>query len=145
MNMPTPEIPRLPLSAKTGCTQVLRPGPTCTIDCRAVRPETHRTEINEASGRVRHLKLSALQSSLGARLMCSAPETRRPSHASVLKMTTTWCARLALLALVVLLAAALSFAGGKKHKLSPDLDALKGTNTVPTVDATFLCTHWPTD
>src|SRR6266480_2660373 len=145
MNMPTPEIPRLPLSAKTGCTLVLGPGPTCTIDCRAVRPETHSTENNEASGRIRHLKLSALQSRLGARFMSSTPETRRPSHDSVLKMTTTWGARLALLALVALLAAALSFADGKKHKLSKDLDALRGSNSGPTVDVIIQFNHAPTD
>src|SRR6266513_1273586 len=145
MNMPTPEIPRLPLSAKTGCTLVLGPGPTCTIDCCAVRPETHSTENNEASGRIRHLKLSALQSRLGARLMSSTPETRPPSHDSVLKMTTTWGARLALLALVALLAAALSFADGKKHKLSKDLDALRGSNNCPTVDVIIQFNHAPTD
>src|SRR6266567_7839617 len=145
MNMPTPEIPRLPLSAKTGCTVVLRPGPTCTIDYRAVRPETHSTENNEASGRIRHLKLSALQSNLGARLMSTTPETRRPSHDSVLKMTTTWGARLALLALVALLAAALTFAEGKKHKVSQDLDALKGSNSGATVDVIIQFNQTPTD
>ena len=62
--------------------------------------------------------------------MSATPETRRP----VLETTTTWGARLALLALVALLAAALSLADGKKHKLSKDLDALKGSNSGPTVD-----------
>ncbi len=58
-------------------------------------------------------------------MISATPETKRPS---VLETTTTWGARLALLALVTLLAAALSLADGKKHKLSKDLDALKGSN-----------------
>src|SRR5436190_14343663 len=77
--------------------------------------------------------------------MSTTPETRRPSHDSVLKMTTTWGARLALLGLVALLAAALSFAEGKKHKVSKDLDALKGSNSGPTVDVIIQFNHAPTD
>src|SRR5713226_5166809 len=64
--------------------------------------------------------------------MFATLETRGPSNDSVLKMTTTWGRRIALLALITLLAAGLSFADGKKHKLSKDLDALKGGHyTVP--------------
>src|SRR5436190_7689514 len=77
--------------------------------------------------------------------MSTTPETRRPSHDSVLKMTTTWGARLALLGLVALLAAALSFAEGKKHKVSKDLDALKGSNSGPTVDVIIQFNQAPTD
>jgi len=73
--------------------------------------------------------------------MSATPETRRP----VLETTTTWGARLALLALVALLAAALSLADGKKHKLSKDLDALKGSNSGPTVDVIIQFNQAPTD
>ncbi|OLD81854.1 MAG: hypothetical protein AUF67_06390 [Acidobacteria bacterium 13_1_20CM_58_21] len=49
------------------------------------------------------------------------------------------------MALVVLLAAALSFAGGKKHKLSKDLDGLKGSNSGSRVDVIIQFNHAPTD
>src|SRR5437879_5441109 len=73
--------------------------------------------------------------------MSATPETRRP----VLETTTTWGARLALLALVALLAAALSLADGKKHKMSKDLDAMKGSNSGPTVDVIMQFNQAPTD
>src|SRR5438309_728038 len=73
--------------------------------------------------------------------MSATPETRRP----VIETTTTWGARLAPLALVALLAAALSLADGKKHKLSKDLDALKGSNSGPTVDVIIQFNQAPTD
>src|SRR6266571_1116440 len=69
--------------------------------------------------------------------------TRRSSDDSVLK-TTTWGARLALLALMILLAAGLSLADGK-HKLSKDLEALKGGNSGGTVDVIIQFTQTPTD
>jgi serine protease AprX len=56
----------------------------------------------------------------------------------------TWGARIALLALVTLLAAALSFADGKKHKLSNDLDALKGGHDGATVDVIIQFNQTPT-
>jgi len=59
--------------------------------------------------------------------------------------TTTWGARLALLALVTLLAAGLSFADGKKHKLSKDLAALKGGHNGATVDVIIQFNETPTD
>ncbi len=59
--------------------------------------------------------------------------TKRSSNDSVLK-TTTWGARLALLALIILLAAGLSLADGNKPKLSKDLEALKGGHNGATVD-----------
>src|SRR6266702_386611 len=68
---------------------------------------------------------------------------RRSSDDSVLK-TTTWGARLALLALMILLAAGLSLADGK-HKLSKDLDALKGSNSGGTVDVIIQFNQTPTD
>src|SRR2546425_3185859 len=77
--------------------------------------------------------------------MSAAPETRRPSHDSVLKTTTTWGARLALFALITLLAAGLSLADGKKHKLSRDLDALKGGHNGATVDVIIQFNQTPTD
>ena len=48
---------------------------------------------------------------------------QRTKQSSILR-TTTW-GRLALLTLIMLLVAGLSFAEGKKHKVSKDLDALK--------------------
>ncbi len=65
--------------------------------------------------------------------MSAKPETRAFSNGSFFE-TTTWGARLALSLLLVLLAAGLSFADGNKHKLSKDLEALKGGNSGATVD-----------
>ena len=73
------------------------------------------------------------------------PETKQSSSGSILKTTTTWGARLALLALITLLAAGLSFADGKKHKLSKDLDALKGGHNGATVDVIIQFNQKPTD
>src|SRR5260370_12850105 len=70
--------------------------------------------------------------------------TRRPSSDSVLKMTTTWGRRIALWALITLLAAGLSLADGK-GKLSKDLDALKGSNNGATVDVIIQFNQTPTD
>src|SRR6266566_482736 len=70
-------------------------------------------------------------------------ETRGSSNDSVLK-TTTWGARLALLALITLLAAGLCLADGK-HKLSKDLDALKGGPNGATVDVIIQFNQTPTD
>src|SRR5712691_2699138 len=69
--------------------------------------------------------------------------TRRSSNDSVLN-TTTWGARLALLALIILLAAGLSLADGK-HKLSKDLEALKGGNSGATVDVIIQFNQTPID
>src|SRR5712691_32240 len=69
--------------------------------------------------------------------------TKRSSNDSVLK-TTTWGARLALLALMILLAAGLSLADGNKHKLSNDLDALKGSHNGATVDVIIQFNQTPT-
>src|SRR3989441_3187404 len=76
--------------------------------------------------------------------MFATLETRGPSNDSVLK-TTTWGARLALFALITLLAAGLSLADGKKHKLSRDLDALKGGHNGATVDVIIQFNQTPTD
>src|SRR5258708_7766094 len=75
--------------------------------------------------------------------MFATPETRGPSNDSVLK-TTTWGARLALFALITLLAAGLSLADGK-HKLSKDLEALKGGNSGASVDVFIQFNQTPTD
>src|SRR3989454_10568577 len=77
--------------------------------------------------------------------MSATLETRRPSQDRVLKTTTTWGARLALLTLIILLAAGLSLADGKKHKLSKDLDALKGGPSGGTVDVIIQFNQTPTD
>ena len=61
-----------------------------------------------------------------------------------LPKTTTWGRRLALLALITLLPAGLSFAGGKKHKLSKDLEALKGSHNGATVDVIIQFNQTPT-
>src|SRR5437867_4994201 len=68
--------------------------------------------------------------------------TRRSSNDSVLK-TTTWGARLALLTLITLLVAGLCLADGK-HKLSKDLDALKGSHNGATVDVIIQFNQTPT-
>src|SRR2546425_1328087 len=75
--------------------------------------------------------------------MSATFETRRSSNDSILK-TTTWGARLALLVLITLLAAGLSLANGKKHKLSNDLDALKGGYNGTTVDVIIQFKQTPT-
>src|SRR5438552_2481273 len=80
----------------------------------------------------------------GAQLMAFAPGTKRPSSDTILK-TTTWGARLALLALIVLLAAGTSLADGKKHKLSKELDAVKGDHNGATVDVIIQFNQTPTD
>src|SRR6266700_4783349 len=77
--------------------------------------------------------------------MFATLEARGPSNDSVLKTTTTWGARLALFALITLLAAGLSFADGKKHKLSNDLDALKGGHSGTTVNVIIQFNQTPTD
>src|SRR5881409_1765439 len=76
--------------------------------------------------------------------MAFAPETKRPSSDTILK-TTTWGARLALLALIVMLAAGTSLADGKKHKLSKDLDAVKGGHNGATVDVIIQFNQTPTN
>ena len=76
--------------------------------------------------------------------MSATPETRRSSNDSVLK-TTTWGARLALLALITLLAADLSLADGNKHKLSKDLESLKGRGKGATIDVIVQYKVTPTD
>src|SRR5712692_6452079 len=75
--------------------------------------------------------------------MSATPGTRRPSNDSVLR-TTTWGARVVLLTLTTLLATGLSFADGKKHKLSKDLDALKGGHNGATVDVIIQFNQAPT-
>src|SRR6266705_412424 len=69
--------------------------------------------------------------------------TKRSSNDSVLK-TTTWGARLALLTLITLVVAGLCLADGK-HKLSKDLDALKGSHSGATVDVIIQFNQTPTD
>src|SRR5437660_3018567 len=85
-----------------------------------------------------------LSVSPGAQFMAFALETKRPSGDTILK-TTTWGARLALLALLVLLAAVTSLADGKKHKRSKDLDAVKGGHDGATVDVIIQFNQPPTD
>src|SRR2546427_3863218 len=83
--------------------------------------------------------------SSGVQLMrlFNAPRTKQSSGDGVLR-TTTWGRRLALLTLTTLLAAGLSFADGKKHKLSHDLDALKGGKRGATVDVIIQFSQTPT-
>src|SRR6266699_5170717 len=69
--------------------------------------------------------------------------SKQSSSDSVLK-TTTWGRRIALLALITLLAAGLCLADGK-HRLSKDLDALKGGPNGATVDVIIQFTQTPTD
>src|SRR6266478_5485538 len=76
--------------------------------------------------------------------MSATQETRQSSSGSILK-TTTWGARLALLALVTLLVAGLCLADGKKPKLSNDLNALKGSDNGAMVDVIIQFNQTPTD
>ena len=61
--------------------------------------------------------------------MSARPETRQSSNDSSLE-TTTWGARFALLTLMTLLVAGLCLADGNKHKLSNDLNVLKGGHKI---------------
>src|SRR2546422_10825696 len=56
-----------------------------------------------------------------------------------------WGSRLALLALITLLAAGLSLADGNQHKLSKDLEALKNSPKGATVDVIIQFKHVPTE
>src|SRR5213594_2248871 len=73
-----------------------------------------------------------------------APGTIQSSSSGTLT-TTTWGRRLAVSALIALLAAGLSFADGKKHKVSKDLDAVKGGHNGATVDVIIQFNQTPTD
>src|SRR5204863_9305893 len=76
-----------------------------------------------------------LRSGLGVQPMplSVAPGTIQSPSRGILT-TTTWGARLAFLALTASLAAGTSLADGKKHKLSKELDAVKGGHNGATVD-----------
>src|SRR6266581_3318814 len=71
--------------------------------------------------------------------------TQKTKQSSSILKTTTWGARLALLALVTLLVAGLCLADGKKQKLSNDLNALKGSNNGAMVDVIIQFNQTPTD
>src|SRR5437660_1499064 len=58
--------------------------------------------------------------------LLETPETKHPSNDAILR-TTTWGRRIVLLSLITLLTAGPSLADGK-HKVSKDLEALKGAN-----------------
>src|SRR5713226_2902699 len=70
-------------------------------------------------------------------------QKKRSPNDSILK-TTTWGRRLAFLTLITLLAAGLSFADGKKHKLSDDLETSKGGKNGATVDVIIQFNQTPT-
>src|SRR5258708_2353886 len=74
----------------------------------------------------------------------NTPGTKKSSSNTFLK-TTTWGKQLALLTLITLLAAGLSFADGNKHKVSSDLDAREGGNSGATVDVIIQFNQTPTD
>src|SRR6266568_45315 len=73
----------------------------------------------------------------------NVPRTKQSSGDGIPR-TTTWGRRITLLALVTLLAAGSSFADGKKHKLSKDLDSLKGGHSGATVDVIIQFNQTPT-
>ncbi len=73
----------------------------------------------------------------------STPDAKQSSNDSILK-TTAWGRRFAWLALFSLLAAGLSLADGKNHKVSSDLDALKGGKNGATVDVIIQFNQTPT-
>jgi len=74
----------------------------------------------------------------------NVPGTKQSSADGILR-TTTWGRRIVLLTLITLLAAGLSLADGK-HKVSKDLDALKGANANngATVDVIIQFNQTPT-
>src|SRR6266852_2001545 len=74
----------------------------------------------------------------------NTPGTKKSSGDTFLK-TTTWGKQLALLTLMTLLAAGLCLADGNKHKVSSDLDALKGNNSGATVDVIIQFNQTPTN
>src|SRR6266481_3296210 len=76
--------------------------------------------------------------------MSATPGIRQSSSGSILK-TTTWGARLALLALITMLVAGLCLADGKKEKLSNDLNALKSGKSAARVDVIIQFNQTPTD
>ncbi len=78
-------------------------------------------------------------------LLSVAPGKIQSSGGRILKATTTLGARLAVLALIALLSAGLSIADGNKHKLSKDLDVLKGGHNGATVDVIIQFNQTPTD
>src|SRR5437016_12940862 len=75
-------------------------------------------------------------------LLLHAPGTKQSFSGGILR-TTTWGRRLALLTLLMLLVAGLSFADGKKHKLSKDLEAFKGGHNGATVDVIIQFNQTP--
>src|ERR1051325_2931512 len=77
--------------------------------------------------------------------MQGTSHNNQTSNGESLLKTTTWGARLALAALIMILVAGLSLADGKKHKLSKDLDALKGGHNGATVDVIIQFNQTPTD
>src|SRR5260370_16815793 len=81
----------------------------------------------------------------GVQLMHSSytPGTKKSPSDPFLK-TTTWGRRLAFLTLITLLAAGVSLADGKNHKLSKDLDAVKGGHNGATVDVIIQFNQPPT-
>src|SRR5260370_39869310 len=76
--------------------------------------------------------------------MSVTPGIRESSSGSMLK-TTTGGARLALLALISMLLAGLCPADGNKHKLSNDLEVLKGGKSGATVDVIIQFNQTPSD
>src|SRR5438477_12928378 len=86
------------------------------------------------------------QTSSGVHLMhlLVTPERQHLSNDAILR-STTWGRRIVLLTLATLLAAGLSLADGK-HKVSKDLDALKGANANDgaTVDVIIQFNQTPT-
>src|SRR6266700_3573136 len=76
--------------------------------------------------------------------MSATPRISQSSSGSILK-TTTWGARLALLALITMLVAGLCLADSNKHKLSNDLEVLKGGKSGATVDVIIQFNQTPTD
>ncbi len=76
-------------------------------------------------------------------LLSKTPRSKQSSNGSFLE-TTTWGARLALLTLITLVVAGLCLADGK-HKLSKDLDALKGSNSGASVDVIIQFNQTPTE
>ena len=65
--------------------------------------------------------------------------------AAELPTGAAWCTRVAAVAIFILLTAGLSFAGGNKHKLSKDLEALKSGPSGTAVDVIIQFNQAPTE
>src|SRR6266852_1652061 len=127
---------------KTRCPLVLHPSPPVL----STPPHANLILIpitgSKAAGHVPNVGPTLCSGDL-LMLLSKTPRSKQSSNGSFLE-TTTWGARLALLTLITLVVAGLCLADGK-HKLSKDLDALKGSNSGASVDVIIQFNQTPTE